>query len=270
MNESILFVDDEIQILKSINRLFIDTNYKVHLATSGSVALQILSKNKIDMIISDIRMPNMSGCELLKIVKEKYPNVLRLVLSGYSDACEVLGALRDNLAKAYLLKPWDNRELLDKIKQIFMTEAIIGDKEVLDYINNLQDIPILPATYHKLCKLMKDEAGISDIINVVEQDPAMASKILHVANSSFDSSRTGSIEQAVRFLGLSNIKNIVFSSYVTHNNNSMSLHIKKAELCNHSYLCNKLLKLFYNRLLKNHFLKMRKLLDYFMILAKLF
>ena len=82
MLKKILFVDDEAQILKSIRRLFMDTEYEVITAESGSEALDILANNKIDLIVSDMRMPNMSGYELLREVKRRFPHIVRIILSG--------------------------------------------------------------------------------------------------------------------------------------------------------------------------------------------
>ncbi len=80
--KTILFVDDEIPILKSLNRLFMDTDYEVFTAGSGKEALAILATEKIDMVITDMRMPEMDGCQLLQKVKELHPTSLRIILSG--------------------------------------------------------------------------------------------------------------------------------------------------------------------------------------------
>lgn len=85
MSKSILFVDDEKAILNSIRREFFDSPYDVYIANGGREALDILEKNHIDLIVSDMRMPEMDGYELLKRVKLLYPEVTRLILSGFTD-----------------------------------------------------------------------------------------------------------------------------------------------------------------------------------------
>jgi len=82
MTKSILFVDDEKQILRALKRLFIRSDYETYYAESGEMALQILEDHAIDLLITDIRMPIMDGYELLRKVKEKYPLTLRVALSG--------------------------------------------------------------------------------------------------------------------------------------------------------------------------------------------
>jgi len=252
VKNTILFVDDEHQILKAINRMFIDTEYRIFLAESGEEALKVLKQEEIDMIISDIRMPNMDGYQLLKKVKEKHPLVLRIILSGYAQENLVLKALQNNLAKLYLLKPWDNRKFIEVINQIFEVEAIIKNDTVLAVINNLDEIPTIPALYNRLCSLIDKDADIKAITGVIEEDPAVTSKILHIANSAFYGAKTGSIQQAILYLGLANIKSIVLSTSVFNSLKLNSLLFDKSLLWNHSCICNKMVSLFYKELLGNN------------------
>lgn len=254
MKKAILFVDDERQILKSINRLFMDSEYDVFLADNGEEALQILEREKIDMIISDMRMPNMDGYQLLKKVKEKHPLVLRLVLSGYAEEKVVFKALRNNLAKFYLLKPWNNRKFIQIIDQVFQIESMIKDETILAIINNLEDIPTIPTLYHKLCSLIEQDADIKAITKVIEEDPAVASKILHIANSAFYGVKTGSINQAILYLGLTNIKSIVLTTSVFNSLKMDSPSLDKDLLWKHSCICNKMVSLFYKNLLGKNLL----------------
>lgn len=247
MKKNILFVDDEHQILKAINRLFISSEYNVFLAESGEEALQILDCEKIDMIISDMRMPNMDGYQLLKRVKESHPLVLRLILSGYAEESIVFKALQNNLARLYLLKPWDNQKFIETINKVFEVESIIKNDEILAVMNNLEEIPTMPTLYRKLCALIEQDVDMKTITSTIEEDPAIASKILHIANSAFYRAKTGSINQALLYLGLTNIKNIVLSTSVFSSLDSSFL--SKELFWKHSCLCNKLVSLLYNKLL---------------------
>ena len=85
MIHKVLLVDDEPSILKSLKRLFIDTDYKFFTATSGEQGLELCEKEEFALIITDYRMPQMTGVEFLAKVKEKYPDTIRIVLSGYAD-----------------------------------------------------------------------------------------------------------------------------------------------------------------------------------------
>lgn len=214
MEKSILFVDDEAQILRSLNRLFLDKDYQVFLAHNGNEALEILDTENIDLIISDIKMPNMNGYELLKKVKEKYPKVLRVAFSGYTDNNKIIQALENNLAKLYLFKPWNNNTLLSTIDKIFEFENILKSKNLLNLINNLDHLPTLPFLYQDLCSLIEKDADIDEISKKIEEDQAIASRILRVVNSAFTSTKTGSVKDAILYLGLSNVKHIVLSNSV--------------------------------------------------------
>lgn len=117
MSKTLLFVDDEKQILKAIRRIFLETDYTVYTAESGEEALKILDAAKVDLIVADIRMPVMDGYELLKKIKKKYPSTTRLILSGYAEEKLIVRALQNSIAKYYLFKPWDNKSLVETIEK---------------------------------------------------------------------------------------------------------------------------------------------------------
>ena len=122
MAKSILLVDDERQILRAFSRLFIDSPHEIHLVDNGREALELLDRIPVDMVISDMRMPEMDGYALLREVKARHPETIRLILSGYADERVIFDALQNNLAKLYLFKPWNNEELLGNIDRILGTE----------------------------------------------------------------------------------------------------------------------------------------------------
>ena len=106
----ILFVDDEENILKSIKRSLIDEPYEMLLANSGEKALELLKENNVSVIVTDMRMPGMNGLELLEIVKKKYPDIVRIVLTGYSQITTLIAAINSGQIYRYLVKPWKLEE----------------------------------------------------------------------------------------------------------------------------------------------------------------
>ena len=108
---TLLLVDDEPNILSSLRRLLRNEGYKLHLANSGEEALETLKHEQIDLVVSDGRMPGMSGTELLKRIKSLYPDTLRIILSGYTDVGELAKAINEGEAYRYILKPWNDEEL---------------------------------------------------------------------------------------------------------------------------------------------------------------
>jgi len=114
----VLFVDDEERILRSLKRGLIDEPYNLLFAGSGKKALDIMEKNEVHVIVTDMRMPEMTGLELLRIVKEKYPDVVRLVLSGYTQVTTLLTAINQGEIFRFITKPWKlEDEFISVIKQ---------------------------------------------------------------------------------------------------------------------------------------------------------
>lgn len=118
MNPTILLVDDEPSICSALNRTFRKNKFDVYEANSAKQALQILKHNKIDVVLSDQRMPGMSGTELLSIVKDTYPTVGRIILSGYSDYQCLLDAINDAQISRFLPKPWNDEQLLEAVNHV--------------------------------------------------------------------------------------------------------------------------------------------------------
>ncbi len=214
MVKKILFVDDERQILRALKRLFMDGEYETFFVESGEEAIAYLENSPVDLVISDIRMPGMSGFELLKIVKAKYPSTIRVALSGYTDSRTIYRALEENVAKMYMFKPWDNNELRNIIDRMFELEDILQNKKILDLINNLDDLPTVPAIYTRIKEMISEDEDVEKIARLIESDQASSSKILRIANSAFYGAKTGSISQAIMYIGLMNVKNIVLSNSI--------------------------------------------------------
>lgn len=249
-SKKILFVDDEVQILRSLNRLFMDTEYEVFTAGSGEEALEFLTNEYVDLVITDMRMPMMDGCQLLQQIKELHPNTLRIILSGYSDKNTILAALQKNIAKLYILKPWDNTKLLLLIDQIFETESILRDGNLLALINNVDELPTLKSSYRQIMDLIDNEEDLVKIANAIEKDPTVAAKILQIINSAFYEVKTGSLKHAIAFLGLSHIRNILLATSIVDSFNiSDNYGTRLGMLWNHSFLCSKIVNMIYGKLL---------------------
>jgi len=110
----LLLVDDEPGVLQALKRLFF-RKYEVVMAGGGQEALDILEKEKFDLVISDMRMPGMSGAELLKTCFAKYPEMIRVLLTGYSDLDSAIKAVNEGNIYRYISKPWDNDQLREMV-----------------------------------------------------------------------------------------------------------------------------------------------------------
>ena len=107
----ILCVDDEPNVLKSLRRLFRSADYVIHLAESGAQGLEILEEQAIDLIISDMRMPQMDGAEFLTHAASKWPTTVRILLTGYADIESTIAAVNNGKIYSYCSKPWEDDEI---------------------------------------------------------------------------------------------------------------------------------------------------------------
>lgn len=137
-NYTVLFVDNEPSILRSIKRGMYKEKFKKIFAESGKEALQILKETTVAVIVSDIRMPEMDGLELLKIVREKYPLTVRIVLTGYTQILTILAAINKGHVYRYIKKPWKlEEEFIPTIKESIKFHEIIKERQNL--INKLKE-----------------------------------------------------------------------------------------------------------------------------------
>lgn len=111
----ILFVDDELSILKSIKRLFLDSDYDIITAQSGLEAIDIVKHTEISVCVADQRMSGMSGTELLTKIKDLSPFTTRVLLTGYTDLDSILCAINSGEIFRFILKPWDDSELISQV-----------------------------------------------------------------------------------------------------------------------------------------------------------
>ncbi len=207
-----MLVDDEMPVLRSLQRTLQRLNFGVFIADSGQAALDLLARQQVDIVISDMRMPYMNGHQFLRKVKEIHPSTTRLILSGYADEKEITKTLLDGSSKMYILKPWDSQQLQQTIRQLLDVRKRLSNCNLLETINEIEGLCALPRIYNKLMELIDQDADVTQIAAVIEEDPAIAAQILHIANSAFYGIKTGSVSQAVIYLGMTAVKSIVLST----------------------------------------------------------
>lgn len=108
---TLLFVDDEDGVLAAMRRIFIEENYEIMTANSAEKALAIMEREQVNLILSDHRMPGMSGAELLKTVRERWPETIRIMLTGHADVNSIMGAVKDGAVYKFITKPWNDEDL---------------------------------------------------------------------------------------------------------------------------------------------------------------
>ncbi|MCH2156891.1 MAG: response regulator [Opitutales bacterium] len=213
----IFFVDDEPYVLGAIRRSLrpYRKQWDMNFCDNAQTALGILENEDIDIIISDMRMPEMDGAELLKIVQSKHSEVVRFVLSGYSDKEQLVKTF--NIAHQYISKPCDPDELRTRIEQTSWLLESMSSHQLKGFIGQTESLPTPPKLYRDLVDTIQGEAcDVSEISRILESDPALVGKILKTVNSSCFGfgSRISNCEQAVAALGVETIRALILKEEV--------------------------------------------------------
>lgn len=138
MDESqhtILCVDDEQNILHALKRLLRRENYRVLTTSSGAEALEMLKRNDVHLVVSDQRMPDMSGTEFLSHVKDAYPHIIRIILTGYTEVDSITESINKGHIYKFFLKPWNDNSLKLEFRQALKQyDLILANKRLDDTI----------------------------------------------------------------------------------------------------------------------------------------
>jgi len=213
----VLFVDDEPRVLQQLQQMLESQKdqWDMAFAPGGEAALMLLDATPFDVVVSDIAMPGMDGAALMKIVCERYPAIVRIVLSAPQEMEEALRAVP--VAHQFLLKPCDPNMLRVAVERATSLSNILSNKLLANLVGSVKDLPVLPRTYLALRqKLAEPEASIVDVVRIVEQDVAISAKILQLVNSAFFGlpREVSSVRTAVGFLGIDTLQNLVLSAGV--------------------------------------------------------
>lgn len=167
-NKVVLCVDDETHILKALKRLLRNEDYELLTAESGEEGLVILRDRKVHLVVSDQRMPDMTGIEFLQRVEELYPKTVRIVLSGYAEVCTIVDAINKGKISRFIPKPWDDDELKSTFQQC------------------LKDYDILFPDTQTVEEARKDNAELREINENLEGMVAEWGKFLQLSQSILD------------------------------------------------------------------------------------
>jgi DNA-binding NarL/FixJ family response regulator len=115
---SVLMVDDEVEILESLRRVLGPDAYALLTTTSATGALAILDRHDVDILVSDLRMPEMDGLELVTQARSRHPEVVRVLLTGHATLDSAIRAINEGAVERYLTKPWDNDELRAELRDL--------------------------------------------------------------------------------------------------------------------------------------------------------
>ena len=210
----ILFVDDEVFVLDGLKRMLrrMRTQWEMEFVDSGEAALDLMGQKDFDVIVSDMRMPNMNGAELLNEVKDQHPNSIRFILSGYSDKDLILKSL--DSTHQYLAKPCDPETLKTRILRATSLQESISNDALKNLISQLGELPSLPALYEKILSLLRQpDVSSVNLSDAIKKDIGMTAKILKFANSGYVGlkRKISGLDDAVSYLGMDYIRSIILT-----------------------------------------------------------
>ena len=208
----ILFVDDESRVLDGLKRSLRSKRdvWEIAFAASGTAAIEELQRGQFDVVVSDMRMPNMDGAEFLHRVAAIQPQAARIVLSGQME--EDAATRAATVAHRFLNKPCEPAALEAAIARTLDLRDLLGSEELRLCVGGMVTLPSLPTACVALNRVLGDKnRSIADVSAIVEADVGMAAKVLQLVNSAFfgASRRVSDVQQAVSYLGMNTIRNLV-------------------------------------------------------------
>jgi response regulator RpfG family c-di-GMP phosphodiesterase len=136
---TLLCVDDEPNILSALRRLFRPHGYQVHVAGGGAEGLALLERTPVDLVISDMRMPEMNGAEFLERVRARWPDTVRILLTGFSDLDSTVAAINEGQIARYVAKPWDDDTVLTIVREQLEKKFLLAERRRLEALTAAQN-----------------------------------------------------------------------------------------------------------------------------------
>jgi HD-like signal output (HDOD) protein/CheY-like chemotaxis protein len=208
----VIFVDDEPRVLEGLKRMLRPkrNEWQMTFVGSAQAALDALRAEPCEVVVTDMRMPGMSGAELLEVVQREYPDTIRLILSGQAETDSVMKAL--GVSHQFLSKPCDAEILQGTIARAFTLRDLAGNSAIKTLVARINKLPTLPATYQKLVDCLKSpNADMDDVAQIIARDPSMSARLLKVVNSAYFglAKPVADVARAGALLGLDRIMALV-------------------------------------------------------------
>jgi HD-like signal output (HDOD) protein/ActR/RegA family two-component response regulator len=208
----IAFVDDETHVLRGLRRSMSEMEGQWDTSFHGSArdALEAMAAQPVDVLVSDMRMPEMDGAQLLDAVRRRWPQTIRIILSGFAEQGSVLRTVGP--AHIYLAKPCDPQSLKDAIERPLALRRHLASLDLQAVLGGLANLPSAPGPFTALdAELRSPTASAGSVARILSDDLAMTAEILKLTNSSFFAlhARVTSPLQAVRTLGIEIIRTLV-------------------------------------------------------------
>ena len=209
-------------------------------------ARQILEKERMDILICDNSLPSEGGASLLKWVRERHRGIGRIIVGRERDRSSLMQALTKGVAVLSLSNPWEPGTLKERILHFGRLKRTLNNPRLFRLINTLDRLPTLPRIYNDFMDALERDKAAADLARILNRDPAIASKILQIANSAFfRSTKSLSLERAVVYLGSNTLREIVLSVSFAENSqitpeqdrwiDELSFHALQVNTFTHSF-----------------------------------
>ncbi len=213
----LLFVDDDVAILGGLRRMLrgMREEWDMRFAPGGAEALVAIAADPPDVVVADMRMPGISGAQLLARVRDEHPEIIRLILSGYSDQDLVMQTLM--VAHQFLAKPCTPAALRATIERVCQLREMMTGEDLRRLVAGIDHLPSLPDLYLQItAELRSEDPQIEAVIAKIECDPALSAKLLQLVNSGFFGlpQAVSDVGEAARLLGVEVLQAVVLFSGV--------------------------------------------------------
>ncbi len=214
MKLSILFIDDDVNLLRGLRRILHKhrEDWDITFMDSPLDALRLLEEKGFDVVVSDMRMPELDGASLLSEVEKRHPGTVRVVLSGYTEEKSVLRTIGPT--HQYLAKPCNTEDIVALLDRTLALRGILRSAPLRTLAASLHNLPTPSDLYFRLTAEMRREASsLRTIAEMIGEDVAMTAEVLRITNSAYFSlgSRVHDVFHAVRLLGLETVRALVLS-----------------------------------------------------------
>jgi HD-like signal output (HDOD) protein len=208
----VIFVDDQKVLLHAVQRVIRKSakTWIVHYFDHASCALSWMQEHPVDVVVSDMRMPGMDGVEFLTLVKQRFPNVIRFILSGYSGSDHTLEAVK--VAHQFFVKPFSTKSLVEALELTHSLYKRIRNPGLQSIIAAIDRVPTPRRVFYEINEAIHHpHTRLDDIAAIIERDTGISCKILQLVNSAFfgQCQQVMDVRQAVGILGLEIIKSLV-------------------------------------------------------------
>jgi HD-like signal output (HDOD) protein len=213
----ILFVDDEPRLLEGLTRLFrpMRDHWEVITAIGGMAGMAVMEATPADVVISDMRMPGMDGAEFLSLIAQRWPQTIRMILSGQFDRESMLRSIA--VTHQYLAKPCNSDSLRSSINRACALRERLTNPRISMMVGRIQNLPSLPEVYHQIIsELRSPEPSTKRVADVIAKDIGLTAKFLQLVNSA----RFGlnhhvtNMQEVVDHLGIDLMRQLVLASHV--------------------------------------------------------